>query len=818
MRILISLFILTALHLNAQVSFDNGNTLIDITHNSFNVTSIVTSDLNNDGFNELIVGSQNDNTIMFYKNINGNIQHNQRQIIYQNLQANFTSNYEISCADLDNDGLKDIIVISGFEDKLFWFKNLGNFNFSSSIIINSSIDNPKAVISQDIDNDGDNDIIVGLFNDKNVSLFINNGSGVFSSQQIIYTLNSGINSIVMKDLNNNGYLDIISGQNDGSIYWVKNIDGTNFSAPIYITGIAYDGTGFDFIDINNDSYLDIVFSSNYEDKLRYLLNLNGNTFSTSLVSIDNNIFDPYQVKTFDFDGDGDLDILVSTFLNDKIGWYQNNGNGTFSSLIQITNNIFNPKEFIIADLNNDGAFEIICSSYENNVAQSQKLSIFEKDILGNYNENIVNYYFGAVNTVKIADLNNDGNNDIISGFSSILWNENLGDNVFSSQKLISSNNSTFHVYDIEIKDLNNDNFLDIVCVNNIGIQIYKNNGNETFDLVYSLPLSIASRDIEVVDINNDGNKDIILTFVSGTTRLAKLISNGDFSYQSIESINFSNYGYSPYKFRCGDLDNDGDIDIVVSSYEYSRVQLLKNDGTGNFSYNLIQQSIATDSIDIADIDNDGDLDIITGGSYSYGNQNLSLIKNNGDGTFNSSIIIDSQTSKSINLADINNDGYIDIVGTSIENFSNYDEKIFYYLGNGSTFSNKVIVESLGNSVSLQKNLCLGDLNNDNKIDFVTSYYFIKTVKYFINNSTLSLEDLNSEKSNFFIFPNPSNDLINWSSEFEINRIIIYNILGELVLNKIVTSNTLDISEIGNGTYFIKGISGKDAYYSKLIVK
>jgi hypothetical protein len=810
-------FIFMVLQLNAQVGFQNGSILIDLTHYSSDLTSITSSDINNDGFKELIVGSTYDNTIMLYKNINGNIQDDQRQIIYDNSQANFDSTYDITSTDLDSDGLKDIIVVSGFEDKIFWFKNLGNYNFGSSIIINSAIDNPKAVISQDIDNDGDNDLIVGSYFSKNVTLFKNNGNGTFSNQQIIYTLSSAVNNIILKDLDNNGYKDIISGHDDGSIFWVKNIDGVNFSPKIYLTSSANDGTGFDFIDINNDTYLDIVFSSNYDDKLKYSINQNGNTFNTNSVIIDNNIIDPYQVKTIDFDNDGILDILISTYSNDKIGWYKNNNNGTFSNIIQISNNIFNPKDFIIEDLNNNGVYEIISSSYERNISSRQKLSIFEKDTFGVYNEKIINFYFGAVNSVKIADLNNDGNNDIISAFGSILWNENKGNNVFTSQKLISSNILTSFVYDIEIKDLNNDNFLDIVGITSNGLEVYKNNGNETFDLVYNLPLSDSSREIELADINNDGKLDIILTFFRGADLLAKIINNGNFGFQSMISINFSDYGYKPNKIRCGDMDNDGDIDIVTSSTEYSRIQLLKNDGTGNFSYNLIQESISTDPIDLGDIDYDGDLDIITAGSYSYSNQSLSLLKNYGNGTFNNPIVIDYQSCKSLNLADINNDGNLDIVGTSYEYYSPYDEKIFYYLGNGSTFANKVIIESLGDSLSLDKNLCLGDLNNDNKIDIVSSYYFINTVKYFLNNSTLSIEEFDTNKDNFIIFPNPSNDKINWLNEFGINRIIIYNLLGEVILDKTVNSSIIDISYLEKGVYIVKGISDKSIYSSKFIV-
>ena len=819
MKIVCTLFILIVFKLNAQITFSNSYSLVDLTHYSSDITSIYVADLNNDGYKELIVGSHYDNTVMFYKNSNGDVQNNQRQILVDNSQANFDTTYNIVSKDIDNDGLKDIIVVSGYEDKLFWFKNLGNFNFSSEIIISNNLDNPKSIAIEDMDNDGDNDIVVGLNNDDNVSLFKNNGDGNFSVQQIIYSLYSGVNFVMLKDLDNNGFLDIVSGQENGTIYWSKNIDGINFSSSNYITGSADDGTGFDFVDINNDTYLDIVFASNYDDNVKYLINQSGNTFSSNAVIIDDNVSDPYQVKTLDFDEDGDLDVILSTFTNDMIGWYKNNNDGTFSILIEIINNISNPKDFVLEDLNNDGISEIITSSYSNNMTSMLKLSIFEKNELNfTYDENIINFYTGAANAVKIADLNNDGSNDIVSACGSIVWNENLTNSNFSSHKLISANNETSYVFDIEIKDINNDSYLDVIGVSDYGLEVYKNNGDETFDIIYSLPLENFSREIEMADINNDGELDILLTFIGGDIHLGKLMGDGNFGFLAMESIDFADYGYRPYKIKCGDIDNDGDMDIAVSSKEYSRVQVLSNEGAGNFSYNLISQSISTDPIDLADIDNDGDLDIITAGSYSYDNQNLSLIRNTGLGTFNDPVVVDSQSCKSIALGDINNDGNIDIIGTSYEYFAPYDEKIFCYLGNGSTFGNQIIIESLGDALSLTKNITLGDLDDDDKLDIASTYYFINSVRYFINKSTLSLDDYYLKEDSFSIYPNPSCDRINWSAELKIKRIQISNLLGEIVMEKIIRNNSLDISSLNTGIYIVKGSTENSVLTSKLIVE
>src|SRR5690606_28210513 len=309
----------------SQVNFSNGNVLIDKTHYSEDVSSIVSSDLNNDGFKELVVASSFKNTIMFYRNIGGNIMHSQRILIYQIPDSFVSSSVDIKVGDIDNDGLKDIIAVSSSENKLYWFKNLGNFNFGNIQIIATNINKPKSLSIGDIDNDGDNDIVVGIYNDNNVSLFKNLGNGNFGAQNIIFTTSYGSNKVALKDLDNNGFLDVISGNEDGSIVCSKNVNGTIFNPISTITGFADDGTGFDFIDINNDTYFDIVFSSNYDDKIRYSLNIAGNSFNSNFVTIDNNIQDPYQVVVTDMDNDGLDDIVVSAFANGTsfIKWYKN---------------------------------------------------------------------------------------------------------------------------------------------------------------------------------------------------------------------------------------------------------------------------------------------------------------------------------------------------------------------------------------------------------------------------------------------------------------------------------------------------------------
>lgn len=818
MKKIVSILLFICYNIHSQVSFTPGETLVDLSHYSSNISALASADLNNDGYKELIIGSYYDNSLMFYKNINGDLQYFQREVLIPRNITTYYTDFDIVCKDINGDGLIDIAVTHSYINKVSWYKNLGNYKFDGERTLDI-INRPQSLALEDIDKDGDIDFIVGSKNDKKITILFNNGNEVFNQKKIITMPSKGVNKIEVIDLDKNGFLDIVSGHEDGTIYWAKNTDGTEFATPEYITGSADDGTGFGFLNINEDNggYYDIVFTSNYDNNIKYLINNNGNGFISESI-INNTTEDPYNLVVKDFDNDGYKDLIVSYTGDDKIGWFKNNRFGNFSPLKEITKNVTNPKYILVEDIDNDNSLEIIAASYQNNISEGQKLSIFKKIInTGSFSENIINFFISAVSVVKIADLNNDGKNDIISGFKSILWNKNYGNNNFSSQYIISNDNKSSQVSDIQIKDLNSDGWLDIIASVDGKVEVYKNINGVSFDLKYSELIDGGAQNIEISDLNKDGNLDILVSHNGGFTPISKIMNNGNFNFQNSTSI-YTNAGdgYKAYNFKCADIDKDGYNDIIVGEGNTSEIHWLKNDGTGNFTNHTIATSIACNTIDVGDIDKDGFIDIIATSNNEYGASYLHWIKRTSNG-FSSPIIIDIQSLKSLKLGDINNDGYLDIVGTAYEYPS--DERIIYYLFNNNSFKNQVTVESLGTTGNLTRNASLGDLNNDGKLDIVSSYYFSYKIKYFINSSTLSLEENEIKSINKFnIYPNPASESISWDKNLGISTVLIYDEQGKNLFKKRINTNKLDIGFLKKGLYIFTAYSSKSKFTTKLIIK
>lgn len=803
-------FLLTQVSAFCQISFENERKLIEnFQMLSFN-SEIFSADLNGDNTNDLIVTSSDGPAyISIYPNIQGDYTATVPKLIWDNSTQNeYPSG--LSTIDVDNDGLLDIIFCNKYDDKINWFRNLGDFNFSSIAVLKSLVNGPELSLISDVNNDGLKDIIINLDSNDSISWLKNNGDGTFLDPQSIFSNSSDIKKILAKDLNNDGFPEIIIGVSNSNVYWIKNTGSGTFGAQSQL-GNANLGTSFEFMNINNDSYLDYVSTTSYSSLITQL-NQAGNTFSVSQLSDIGVNFGDLQIR--DINQDGITDIVGPT--SSSFSYLERLPNQTFNSPITLFS-FNNVSKYLAEDINDDSAVDFILPLYlSSNTAK--RLSSFTKNSLTNtYDENIISFYNGSVFRVKTADLDNDGKKDIISSFRSVVWNKNKGNGNFTSYKKISNHFGSIFTNNIKPTDIDNDNDIDIVATTQNGIEVYYNDANGNFSLGYSLPLTHESRNIDVADLNGDGVKDIVMTFqasaIGGTVSLAWIPGLNGTSFDTLTTIGTTVYGYEPYLLKCCDLDNDGDIDILTYSNEYSSLHLHTNNGTGFFTYNQIGDNFSAVCMNIEDYNNDGYPDIFAAGNYYPG---IFMIKNN-NGVFAPRTLIDYKKANEIEFSDLNGDGYKELIGTGIEN-ANLGN-LFYYVNNGTTFGNQIIINS-ENSYSSSLNIAIDDLNNDNKPDIVNSFYQIPKVSYFLNSSTLSIED-SGVKDNIVVYPIPFTETISWQipgNEMQSNEVTIYDMEGKLIYcKKEIKTSSLDLNFLSKGFYIFNIKSGLN-YYTRKIVR
>ncbi len=360
----------------------------------------------------------------------------------------------------------------------------------------------------------------------------------------------------------------------------------------------------------------------------------------------------------------------------------------------------------------------------------------------------------GAHSVQSADLDADGRPDVVAASredGQIVWHRNRGGNQFSPRLMAVAPGT----YMIVLTDINRDGRIDIVGAavgelapsSPVGEDAPTAGGGSIFWLQNNLPASanFTRHDVAVNlnypvavhagDLDGDGDPDLMAT-TRDDHQVLWFENNGAGDVPAFAPRVITNSLLSAVSVHAGDLDNDGHLDVVAAGEDANQIIWFRNNGARPpaFEPHFVRNGPVPDptfdyakSVFVEDINDDGLDDIV----FASEEENLvGWYENQGRGaTFVEHVLAtDVLHAKLVSAADLDNDGDADILAASTDDFT-----VAYYANDGGAqpgFTRHVIT----NSAVGARSVSAADMDGDGDFDVLTASRDDDRVMLYVNNT------------------------------------------------------------------------------------
>ncbi len=609
------------------------------------VTEIVLADLTGDGVLDALTanyaGSQSGNTISILPGDGAG------GFGSPSVFTAMTGVRTVAAGDIDNDGDLDVVAASGATlnqfttAALFVNDGLGGLGPAQMLpsMTSGGVFYPSLRIA-DMDNDGDQDIIyadlklhhAGFGSAYAVAVHRNDGDGDFPTvdKHVIAAYTGGFSSIEIADLDLDGRLDI-AGTHDANENWgvlLQQPDG-GFGEYLSLSAGEYP-TDVKARDVDDDGDPDLLVLAHFGQTLTTFVNPGDGRFG-HVRNADVGWAGAYHFDVGDIDNDGDVDIATTRGYasNGTVTVTRNNGDGSFAPPQHMDAPVY-ASSVKLRDLNNDGWLDLLWADKYPPYSFRWKFNLgtgaFESQT-----RTVANVFTCGVtldDAIDAHDFDNDGDLDVV-----LMENLGCGGQVINKRLFICENDGAGGLavvtiienyvapYEMMFGDVNGDGALDIVVAANT-IEVFLGNGDLSFQPGV-VSGGLAAKNGTLADIDGDGDLDVILTIPAQSTTgnaIGVMRNDGSGGFAPIQLTNASRSPNLSVQtaVTTGDVDDDGDLDVLVGNYSTNSMSVFLNDGTGRFAPQFhVAAADSVRDIRYADITGDGRPDFLATATFTF---------------------------------------------------------------------------------------------------------------------------------------------------------------------------------------------------------
>lgn len=332
--------------------------------------------------------------------------------------------------------------------------------------------------------------------------------------------------------------------------------------------------------------------------------------------------------------------------------------------------------------------------------------------------------FAGAREVRFADLDRDGDLDVVatSEGDDVAWFENTaGDGSTFTLHYVSQADGAGRA--LSVGDINGDGAPDVVVGKTGTDDVYWYDaggvptGTWTRNTVLGGPFDDPTH-VEVVDIDQDGDLDVVVG-ANGTGLVHVRLNDGGTGAAWTPGGN--NLGASVARLVVGDPDMDGDLDILAAGQGADTVQWNRNDGGTWVADPLLTGINGAWGIDAGDLDLDGDLDLV---ATAQEGDELVMLEGDGSGFSSTAITIDDDFdgARDVRLVDLDVDGDLDVIA-----IAQFDGKVVMWENrlheSSARGASPWVRWELASGLPQAWSFDLGDLDGDGDDDLVVAVPF-----------------------------------------------------------------------------------------------